>query len=194
MPPKLMEGDSFFNNPFRMGGVYVLEILEKGVQNEFLQGLIDKYTKPVSISSKVFGKMTLDKQLGWYEGKADWLGERISVYISCEEKSEAQKTLKKLEEMYSQAQKWDKEFRECAAKELTELANDWLMDSVEDDEEQPTEITRSDFARRIKIESIELDDEGEFTVFFGDDDMFRGHSVVVYGSLENGAEEAQMEG
>jgi len=194
LPPKLMEGDSFFNNPFRMGGVYVLEILEKGVQDEFLQGLINDFNTPVVIHSKLFGDMTLERSLGWFEGRGNWLGETVDVSISCEDKAEAEKLLVRLEEMFENVQRWDDEIRTFAARGLTELANDWLMDTVEDDEEQPPEITEADFSRRIKIVSIELDEDGEFTVFFDDDDMFLGHSVVVYGDLENGPNEANMEG
>ena len=194
LSPKLMEGDSFFNNPFRMGGVYVLEILEKGVQDEYLQGLINDFNTPVVIHSKLFGEMTLDRSLGWFEGRGKWLGETVDVSISCEDKAEAEKLLVRLEEMFENAERWDKDIRTFAAGELTGLANDWLMDTVEDDEEQPPEITEADFASRIKIVSIELDEDAEFTVFFDDDDMFLRHSVVVYGDLENGPNEANMEG
>lgn len=194
LPPKHLEGSSIVNNPFRMGGVYVLEILEKGVQDEFLQGLINDFNTPVVIRSKLFGDMTLDRSLGWFEGRGNWLGETIDVSISCEDKAEAEKLLVRLEEMFENAERWDDEIRTFAAGGLTELANDWLMDTVEDDEEQPPEITEADFASRIKIVSIELDEDAEFTVFFDDDDMFLGHSVVVYGDLENGPNEANMEG
>ena len=195
LPPKLMEGDSFFNNPFRMGGVYVLEILEKGVQDEFLQGLIDEFNKPVVISSKLFGNMTLERSYGWFEGRGNWLGETIDVDISCEDENDAKKLLPKLEEMFENAERWDKDIRTFAANELTELANDWLdAENEDEDGEQLPEITEEDFARRIKIVSIELDEDAEFTVFFDDDNMFLRHSVVVYGDLENGPNEANMEG
>ena len=195
LPPKLMEGDSFFNNPFRMGGVYVLEILEKGVQDEFLQGLIDEFNKPVVIHSKLFGDMTLDRSYGWFEGSGNWLGETVDVDISCEDENDAKKLLPKLEEMFENAERWDKDIRTFAAGELTELANDWLdAENEDEDGEQLPEITEEDFARRIKIVSIELDEDAEFTVFFDDDNMFLRHSVVVYGDLENGPNEANMEG
>lgn len=194
LPPKRLEGSSIVNNPFRMGGVYVLEILEKGVQDEYLQGLINDFNTHVVIRSKLFGEMTLERSLGWFEGSGNWLGETVDVSISCEDKAGAEKLLVRLEEMFENAERWDDEIRTFAAGGLTELANDWLMDTVENDEEQPPEITEADFSRRIKIVSIELDEDEEFTVFFDDDDMFLGHSVVVYGDLENGPNEANMEG
>lgn len=50
----------------------------------------------------------------------------------------------------------------------------------------PQEITKEAFAKRITIDSICFDEGGVFTVYFGDDDMFWVHSVVVYGDVENG--------
>lgn len=193
LPPKRLDGADYLNNPFRMGGVYVTEILERGVRNDYLEGLLGEYSKPESVRSDVLGELRLDRDLGWFEGKCSWLDKRVSVYLSTDDTKAAELLLSAMEQFYSERERWDKELRACAANDLTDTANDWMYDGLEDGEE-PREITKEDFARRIQLESIELDTEGSFTVFFSDDDMFAGHSVVVYGTTKWGTEYAEIAG
>lgn len=188
-------GDSRTDNPYRMNGLYVTEIVSENEQNEFLQKLIDEYNSVVSITSEVFGEMILNKELDWYEGRTSWMGQQIDVTISSEdEDSDISDDLAAAEKFFADQKEWDRKIREYAAGELTELANDWLADSVDDEDEEPEEITEEAFAKRITIESVCFDPDGEFTVYFGDDDMFWGHSVVVYGDIVDGPNDAQMEG
>ena len=39
-----------------------------------------------------------------------------------------------------------------------------------------------------------MDPDGSFSAYFDDDDMFFGHCVVVYGTLEGGVSSAVMAG
>ena len=82
--------------------------------------------------------------------------------------------------------------RMIAADELLELANDWSQD-MDEDGETPT-ITREQFMERMELESIEIGGDGSFTFWFGDGDLFYGHSIRVSGDLENGPNDAAMEG
>lgn len=187
-------GDIKADNEIRMSELYVTDMVSAAEQNDFLQGLINEYNKIVTITSEVFGEMTLDKDLVWYSGTGDWLGEQVEVSLTApDEEYDITDDLRLMEQFFKDQSEWNKKLREYAAAELTDLANDWLADAVEEGEEL-LEITEADFARRITIDSIVFDEDGEFTVYFGDDDMFWGHSVVVYGNIENGPNEAQMEG
>ena len=67
-----------------------------------------------------------------------------------------------------------------------------MQDSLEDDEEF-VEITEEKFAERMVLNSIGFDENG-FEVFYDDDDMFWGHSILVDGTLENGIEQAYIAG
>ena len=77
---------------------------------------------------------------------------------------------------------WDNAMREFAAKELTELANEWRAD--DDEKENADPITEEAFAQRITLSELSLTYEGDFTAYFDDDDMFWGHTVEVCGSPE----------
>ena len=80
--------------------------------------------------------------------------------------------------------------RVSAARELTDLACEW-RESADD---AVPEITEESFARRIELRSITMDEDGSFSAFFDDDDMFFGHCVVAYGTLTNGVTSANVEG
>ena len=85
--------------------------------------------------------------------------------------------------------------RELAAKNLTELANNWLSQ----DEENPRNpeadpITEEELARRISMTSLSVTSGGSFTAWFDCDEMFTDHAVTVYGSLKKGVKDANIEG
>ena len=95
----------------------------------------------------------------------------------------------------------------CASlqlKELTDLANDWRDEEDEDDEdddgevsspdESTDEITEEEFASRIYITELSVNADGEFTAYYNDDDMFLGHVITINGSLEEGIEDAYIQG
>ena len=92
--------------------------------------------------------------------------------------------------MLADQERWDRDMRAFAARELTELACEWRESA---DEDVP-EITEESFMRRIKLSSIMMDADGSFSAYFDDDDMFFGHCVTAYGTLADGVTAANMEG
>ena len=77
--------------------------------------------------------------------------------------------------------------RAYAAKEMLDLAEDWR-----DEDETPDEITEEIFASRIRLTGVVLD-EGA-TLYYDDDEIFAGHTVVVSLSAERTFTDAQMMG
>ena len=71
-----------------------------------------------------------------------------------------------------------------AAKELVELANEWLQD---DDEAEIDEITKEMFINSITLSSLSVYSEGDFEIFFSDGDIFWGHSIIVSGNIHEGS-------
>ena len=95
-----------------------------------------------------------------------------------------------MKQMMTDQDRWDRDMRAFAARELTQLACEWRESA---DEEVP-EITEESFAQRIELTSIAMDPDGSFSAYFDDDDMFFGHCVVVYGTLADGVASAVMAG
>ena len=89
--------------------------------------------------------------------------------------------------MVSKAEVWDELMKKTAAKELTELANEWA-------EEDKNTISEDEFAKRITIDSLSFTDDGEFTVYYSDDDMFWGHSIEIFGNIEKGIQSCNIVG
>ena len=170
----------------------IVEVLEERPPCPALEEVLAEYRRPVVVTDEVLGELTLDKDYDVFEGHVLWQGEQIDVSLEVDAASEdswiaARQAMKA---MLADQDRWDRDMRASAARELTELACEW-RDSA--DEEAP-EITEESFARRIELRSIVMDAEGSFSAYFDDDDMFFGHSVTVYGTLKDGVTKANMEG
>ncbi len=155
-----------------------------------LKAILEEQKKPVTFWEDGLGTFTLNRQVDWFETEVDWLGTEISLTIDMEE--EREEALRNAKTLLASAADWDKRVRAYAADELVSLANDWSQD-MDEDGETPT-ITREQFMERMELESIEIGGDGSFTFWFGDGDLFYGHSIRVSGDLENGPDEASMEG
>ncbi len=188
-------GAESFNNPFRLGGLYVTEILEKGAQDEYVSGLIEEFLKPQVLHSDILGDLELDRRCGVFKGVCGWLGNSIGIRIAADDsRIDVNKQIKSLESLVRDSARWDGELRAFAAKDLTDTANEWLADYNYDAEEKLPPVTEADFARRIVLSSIHLSGETAFEAYFDDDGMFAGHTVTVSADTENGAVSADLMG
>ena len=167
---------------------YPLEVLGRVRKLPFLDVLWRKFNEPVYMQSELFGQLKLNKRYGYFWGSFNWLGTEIDVSFYTDEE-EDEKCLANLEQFCREAERRDKEVRDYAADELTDLANYWR-----DDDHLDHEISEEEFKRRIKISSVKMSAEGDYDVWFEDDDMFASHSVHVSGDALGAPNYAQMEG
>ena len=170
----------------------VVEVLEENIPCSALDEVLAEYRKPVVLNDEELGELTLDKDLDMFEGEVPWCGEQICVSLEVDTADEdtwadARRAMKV---MLAEQDRWDRDMRASAARELTELACEWR----ESADEEVSEITEESFARRIELRSIAMDADGSFSAYFDDDDMFFGHCVTAYGTLTDGVTAANMEG
>lgn len=170
----------------------IVEVLEEDPLCPALEEVLAEYRRLVVVTDAVLGELTLDKDLDMFEGEVLWRGEQICVSLEVDAADEdtwadARRAMK---EMLAEQDRWDRDMRASAARELTELACKWRESA---DEEVPG-VTEESFARRIELRSIAMDADGSFSAYFDDDDMFFGHCVTVYGTLMDGVTAANMEG
>ena len=170
----------------------IVEVLEEDPPCPALEEVLAEYRRPVVVTDEVLGELTLDKDLDMFEGEIPWGGEQICLSLEVDVANEdtwadARRAMK---EMLAEQERWDRDMRASAARELTELACEWRESA---DEEVP-DITEESFARRIELRSIAMDADGSFSAYFDDDDMFFGHCVTAYGTLTDGVTAANMEG
>jgi len=170
----------------------VVEVLEEDVKNNELSAILKEYRKPVIITDEILGKFQLDKNLSSFTGKINWLGKNIGVHldVNADSKGTWTKALKVLKVLFEEQKQRDLENRTFAAEALVDLANEWQQD----EDEEGTEITKSDFIRRISLTEIAVSSGGSFTAYYDDDDLFFGHVVTVYGNIKKGIKSADIEG
>ena len=148
-----------------------------------LKAILEEEKKPVTFQEEGLGAFTLNRQVDWFETTVDWLGTEISLVFDAEEDRAG--CIQSAKAVLAAAGDWDRRVREYAAGELLSSANDWAEDE---------EITREQFMERMELESIEVRADGGFDFWFGDGDLFYGHSIHVSGDMENGPDDAEMEG
>lgn len=172
----------------------VIEVLEPSVSCPQLEEVWEEYQKPVSIEDEVLGTLELNRDFGQLDGEILWNGEEVSLFLEIDlDDEETWHTARSIaHKVMADSESWDKSMREYAAKELTELANEWQED--DDEKENADSITEEAFAQRITLSELSLTYEGDFMAYFDDDDLFWGHAVEVCGSLENGIESANIVG
>ncbi|CAD5688418.1 Uncharacterized protein conserved in bacteria [Escherichia coli] len=169
---------------------YVLEVLESHVQCEELLNIQKEYRKPVIVEDQQLGTFVLNKDRACFRGKLTWDNQDISVTVDVDkdDRSTWQQAFENLRFFLNNMQQKDQEFRQYAAEQLTELANDWLQDEEDD------EITEDMFLSRISIGALVVDYNGEYTAYYNDDDMFWGHVIDVSGNTETGPQSADIAG
>ena len=188
IPHEVPEGVSASSqNPF-----LVVELLEENPPCPALDEVLAEYRRPVVLNDEELGELSLDKDLDMFEGGISWRGEDIDISLEVDSSSEDTWTaaVAAMKQMMTDQDRWDRDMRAFAARELTQLACEWRESA---DEEVP-EITEESFAQRIELTSIAMDPDGSFSAYFDDDDMFFGHCVVVYGTLADGVASAVMAG
>ena len=170
----------------------IVEVLEEDAPCPALEEVLAEYRRPVVLNDEELGELSLDKDLDMFEGGISWRGEDIDISLEVDSSSEDTWTaaVAAMKQMMTDRDRWDRDMRAFAARELTELACDWRESA---DEDVP-EITEESFAQRIELTSIAMEPDGSFSAYFDDDDMFFGHCVVVYGTLADGVSAANMEG
>lgn len=168
----------------------LLDLPEPGFDPD-LKAILEEQKKPVTFQEDGLGAFTLNRTVDWFETEIDWLGTEISLTFDMDQ--DRADCVQNAKTLLASAAEWDGRVREYAADDLLDTANDWNQEIGEEDEEPP-EITREQFMERMELESIEVRADGGFRFWFGDGDLFYGHSILVSGDLENGPDEASMEG
>ena len=161
-----------------------------------LQAVLDEYHKPVVIQDQVLGELKLDKDYDTFEGEIQWCGKDVllSLEVNAESKPSWTRARSAAKKLLADCETWDKAMRELAAKNLTELANNWLSQDEENPRDPETDpITEEELARRISMTSLSVTSGGSFTAWFDCDEMFTDHAVTVYGSLKKGLKTANIE-
>ena len=113
-----------------------------------------------------------------YDGTVVVGGKELGVSIILEDESETEKIEQLMNTLFGGIDTLLPKAKECIAEEFLELYNDnWRFgDDDENDPDKP-ELTKEEFMEALTLQSFLFYSE-DVEVFFDDNDMFLGHSLI----------------
>ena len=179
----------------------IVSVIDDHANCPELMPLLEEFRKEVVLEDKDLGTLVLYKDINLFEGEVDYSGTRFTLYleVDAQDKNTWTQAFNAAKALICKGAYWDQPMCEFAAKELTDLANDYREEEDYDDESlyAPSdleEISEEEFASRIYIAELSVNADGEFTAFYNDDDMFLGRVIIIKGSLAKGIEDANLKG
>ncbi len=166
-----------------LSSLYVKEVLEENVSGTKLDKKREKYLAPIVLEDDVLGKLVLDKSVGVFEGKHNFAGNSITIYVEVEWSSKAtwKKPLAVAGDFVEHIALKDKEAREYIAedKELFDNALECLEEY--EDECEIHFSTPEEFANSLsgKMKYIFVNQNGSYTIGYHDGYVFGGHEIDV---------------
>ena len=129
-----------------------------------------------------------------YDGTVVINGEELGVSIILEDKGETEKIEQLMNTFFSEIDTLSQKAKECIANEFLDLYNDnWRFgDDDEDDPDKP-ELNKKEFMEALSLRSLLFYSE-DIEVFFDDNDMFLGHSLIASEFDGENFNDAQMFG
>ena len=112
-----------------------------------------------------------------YDGTVVVGEKELDVSIILEDEGETEKVERLMNTFISEIDTLLPKAKECIANEFLDLYNDnWRFGDDEDNPDKP-ELTKEEFMENLSLQSFLFFNE-EVKVFFDDNDMFFGHSLI----------------
>ena len=129
-----------------------------------------------------------------YDGTVVVGGKELGVSIILEDEGDTEKIEQMMNTFISEIDTLSQKAKECIANEFLDLYNDnWRFgDDDEDDPDKP-ELTKEEFMEALSLRSLLFYSE-DVEVFFDDNDMFLGHSLIASEFDGENFNDAQMFG
>jgi len=144
--------------------------------------------EPVSFEDHQFGVFTLDPRVNWFESRAAWNEEPISLTLCVSNQDDVIGALSTARELWSRQREWHQQIVECCIRDLLALKNDsWL-------EPGEHEISADGFRQKLCLKTIAVGADSSFDFWFDDGGLFFGHSIRVRGNLSEGPDGAEIVG
>ena len=151
------------------------------------------------IKDEIFGEIKN------FETEVEWLGRKIGVSFD-DGIGHNWSEEKKVEEVKGAIEQWDERIRDRIVEDLMEVAEDWFSSINEEDldemiavleknsnskftekekeELKKQKISKEVFKNGIYLEWVDITSDGDFTVFYYDDEVFfAGHGIELMGNV-----------
>lgn len=173
----------------------LLDILAADTADRELETIRSAYQQAITWQEAPFAPFVLNKKFNTYNGEGEWLGHTIRLALDSDDEQESPTAaaIATLHRLYAAPQDWHDRLTAHAARELIEIARDWQEDG-EGEIDDEARLSEADFARRIRLEEISIDEDGGFTAWFDDDNIFWGHVIMVSINADGEYEDAEFAG
>jgi hypothetical protein len=166
----------------------LIRVISTDYDDDDLNHILNEALKPVYYDDDLLGRFTLDRRIETFTSPVIWAGEKGTLYFDYDkDESEMKLSLQTAHTLFEGQYLWSAKIKAYAAKELVDLANDWLM-------ENEAEITEEMFVNRINFDSMSVEPNGSFEIFYFDGDIFAGHSIIVNGNINGEFTSAEIGG
>ncbi len=167
-------------------------VVERRLPNESpdaeLDAIASELQKPVTVVHPLFGVLTLDRRIGWFEGIADWNGKPVTLTFPADESGAIATGLATAEAVWADSATWKQRVEDYAVQELLPQKNEsWL-------EEGEAELSAEQFLARITLARIAFAADGTFEFWHQDGDLFGGQMIEISGNLADGPTAADIAG
>jgi len=113
-----------------------------------------------------------------YDGTVVVGGKELGVSIILEDEGETEKVEQLMSTFFNEIDTLLPKAKECIAEKYLELYNDnWRFGDDDKDDEDKPELTKEEFMEALSLRSL-LFYSKDVEVFFDDNDMFLGHSLI----------------
>ncbi len=179
-----MSEENIFNCPQAL----LLETVNNKLIDKELQSYSSKLQEPVTFQDQFFGILTLNRQMNCFEAEITWQSERINLNLSMDDCEDRDEFLKLARSIWNSQDEWSKKIEQFAVDKLLSLKKEAWLD------EDEREFTPDEFIKRMTLESITLEPDGNFEFWYDDGDLFWGHSIQVIGNIKDGPIDADIPG
>ena len=170
------------------GKAELLEVRPEPPEDAALSARAAALQVPVTIEHPRFGTLTHDRGLGRYNGRAKWQGRDIRLVLQALDDEQRDAAFAVADIFFRDQDLWAQRVVDRLLGEALPLKNDtWLQEG-----ESP--LTARSMLETIRLETIVLAGDGWFTFWYGDGDLFGGHSITVWGDTKSGVGGMMLEG
>lgn len=158
----------------------VLPLIE-GTDVSALEDIKTEYQREVSLEDPILGKLILNKDINLYEGEISWLDDNCMLFI--ENSDDMTQLLAQAQSLVKDQALNDALWRAHAAKHLLDNAIEWQED--DEDSAYPDGLQESDFIKAISLSELSINEDGSFSAYYNDGDLFYGHVIIVEGQIKD---------
>lgn len=152
-------------------------------------GLLQELPSPVPYEHPRYGRFADDGTGIHNDVKVEWLGHKIAFSPDALYGVIIEESFATMDALLADAARWNGEWLKVVRRDCyPEWRENWYI------EDEWPDLTEDQFCERLTIGGISTSENGSFTFYIDPDDLFGDHTIVAFGTLEGGIEEAYHDG